>query len=632
MTRLQALALASLVVGLAASGCTGKSSGTSSNVDTPACTSFTYSDWTPGTCPASGTQTRTITGSLPAGCSGGTPEALTQSCTPGVVACTSFTYSDWSACTNGTRTRTVLTSSPVGCTGGTPYISESCGQSNEGGAPGGGGTDYHVGAGEAYTTLGAVPWYNLKPGDTVYVHPGTYHEKILISTSGTETQWIRVRGVPDANGNLPIISGANATTSANNHWRWADPQLVQWDALVAVAVSADSDTPPHYVEIAGLQIQDATPAYSFTAENGNTSSYEDFAACIYARAPVHLLVRDNILTNCGQGFYNWTGSGTPADTWYSGLATDIVLRNNYFHDNGWPGVWTSHQTYTEADGVIIEGNRFGPVKAGMYGNHIKDRSAGSVIRYNYFEEDSEQGYFIDLVEPEEGCPHLCYSFENPDVPNAKYLEAFVYGNIFVRSNNNDNFLHWNEDHQVGAGRALEPNGRLYFYDNTIVDTSGLDLLFIEQFGAYECPSTNLPGRVDFRNNLVYSTAGTYQLGEYCYGRPDTSYAHGNWDFGANWVSPTWSFRGSSVTGTASVVSPADNNVGFESLSTKDYRLAAGSSALSLGAALAPAATSNYLGLDLTPTKQYVFPHATPTPKVEDRAQSGVGSDLGAFER
>ncbi len=45
---------------------------------TPTCTSFTYSGW--GACQSNNTQTRTITSSFPAGCAGGTPEALSQSC------------------------------------------------------------------------------------------------------------------------------------------------------------------------------------------------------------------------------------------------------------------------------------------------------------------------------------------------------------------------------------------------------------------------------------------------------------------------------------------------------------------------------------------------------------------------
>jgi hypothetical protein len=46
----------------------------------PTCTSFTYSNW--GTCQANGTQSRTIISTTPAVCTGGTPAALTQSCTP----------------------------------------------------------------------------------------------------------------------------------------------------------------------------------------------------------------------------------------------------------------------------------------------------------------------------------------------------------------------------------------------------------------------------------------------------------------------------------------------------------------------------------------------------------------------
>ena len=42
-------------------------------------------------------------------------------------ACTSWTYSAWSACTaSSTQTRTISTSSPAGCTGGAPILTQSC--------------------------------------------------------------------------------------------------------------------------------------------------------------------------------------------------------------------------------------------------------------------------------------------------------------------------------------------------------------------------------------------------------------------------------------------------------------------------------------------------------------------------
>jgi hypothetical protein len=88
-----------------------------------ACT-YTYSTW--GACQADNTQTRTVTSSSPAGCSG-TP-VLSQPCanvTPPPAACT-YSYSVWGACqSNNTQTRTVTSSSPAGCTG-TPVLSQAC--------------------------------------------------------------------------------------------------------------------------------------------------------------------------------------------------------------------------------------------------------------------------------------------------------------------------------------------------------------------------------------------------------------------------------------------------------------------------------------------------------------------------
>ncbi len=45
---------------------------------------------------------------------------------PASTTCASFTYSGWGACAAGQQTRTVSTSSPAGCTGGTPVLTQSC--------------------------------------------------------------------------------------------------------------------------------------------------------------------------------------------------------------------------------------------------------------------------------------------------------------------------------------------------------------------------------------------------------------------------------------------------------------------------------------------------------------------------
>jgi hypothetical protein len=488
-----------------------------------------------------------------------------------------------------------------------------------------GGSDYHVGPGQRYVNIGDVPWYRLQPGDTVYIHHRStpYREKLLISTAGTASRWIRVLGVPGPKGELPVVSGDGATTSANMHYHWDDPAKFQAFGVIELAVQSGEWPPlPAYIEIANLQVQDGYLTYQFTAENGDKLNYDDFAACIYARSVKHLVVRDSVLTNCGLGFVNWTGAEEEGE-WWNALEADTVLRGNSFYNNGVPGQYFQHQTYTESDGVVIEHNRYGPQRPGSGGSQLKDRSAGTVIRYNHFEQ-SEGGWDLDLVEPENGWESLGSS--------PRYRQAFVYGNVFVNRNRAPNFFHWNEDHSLDHGRAAQPSGKLFFYHNTIVvvadraDAQAFTLFNVHR-GGYECPAGPLPGRIDVRNNIfavLPRTAGQ-PLPELRFGYCGVE----NFDFGSNWVSPgyrLWTRGRASATGTDNLVSPAGNDPGFLSVSGNDFRLAPRSSAGGIGGPLAPEVTSNLLGLDLTPEKQHV-----PDRRVQPRAANGKGSDLGAFE-
>src|SRR5262245_27726401 len=77
-----------------------------------------------------------------------------------------------------------------------------------------GATTYEVGPGKPLANVGDVPWEALNAGDTVliYARPTPYREKWVISRAGTALAPITVRGIADAGGNLPVISGDNATT------------------------------------------------------------------------------------------------------------------------------------------------------------------------------------------------------------------------------------------------------------------------------------------------------------------------------------------------------------------------------------------------------------------------------------
>jgi hypothetical protein len=95
------------------------------NVYTATCNSFNYSNWSP--CQPDGTESRTVTDSLPSGCFGGNP-TLEQVCDyPTTTACTSINYSDWSLCQpDGTQSRTVVSKTPADCTEEDAILTQNC--------------------------------------------------------------------------------------------------------------------------------------------------------------------------------------------------------------------------------------------------------------------------------------------------------------------------------------------------------------------------------------------------------------------------------------------------------------------------------------------------------------------------
>lgn len=467
--------------------------------------------------------------------------------------------------------------------------------------PEGRGRTWHVGPNQELKSIGDVPWYDLKAGDTVFVHHRSepYRERILISGRGTQEQWIRVLGVPGPNGELPVISGDRAT-SRNLRFRWDKPDLVEWLGVVLVAVGPGTEAnpgpkPPAYIEIANLQVQDGFSTYRFQAADGTWLKYNGFAACIYARSVDHILVRNNVLTNCGQGFYNWTGDGA-TDTWWAALQYATVLSGNHFFNNGNPKSYLEHQVYTESDGVTIEYNRFGKQRPGALGSQIKDRSAGTVIRYNWIDQ-ALAGWDLDLVEPEESWLSLG--------SKPQYRQTFVYGNVIVSKGvAYPNLIHWNEDHQARRGRATFPDARLFFYNNTVVIFSGRSgsppySLFNGTWGGYDCPEMEIPGIIEMRNNVIAV------LHEGFWRRPPLRLGYCRKEkivLGTNWISPD-TLRDENVTGWNNTLKTTVDDPGFAA--PDDFTLKPGTAAAAAAGETFPEMTHNRLGRSFVPTHRFV---------------------------
>jgi hypothetical protein len=147
-----------------------------------------------------------------------------------------------------------------------------------------------------------------------------------------------------------------------------------------------------------------------------------------------------------------------------GQTRNIRIAGNYLWGHGIAGDDHMHTTYTQSVGLLIEFNRYGPLRTGALGNSIKDRSAGTVVRYNRIEAGA---HAIDLVEAED--------FPLTALATPAYRSTYVYGNQIRKNGDEGSFIHYGGDHfgaPAGAnwGESLFRKGTLYFFHNTLHGT------------------------------------------------------------------------------------------------------------------------------------------------------------------
>ncbi|AGC48001.1 hypothetical protein MYSTI_06728 [Myxococcus stipitatus DSM 14675] len=297
--------------------------------------------------------------------------------------------------------------------------------------------EYRVGPGQSLASIGEVPWESLQPGDTVFIHarPTPYQEKWVLGVRGTAAAPITVRGVPDAAGNLPVIQGENATTRTQlNFWN-------EQRGIVKIGgANRPADTMPAYLVVENLHLKRARGA--FTGRNG-ASRYLDNAAAIFIEKGEHITIRGCVLEDSGNGLF------------IANESSDILVERNHLHGNGNSGSIYEHNAYTEALGITYQFNRFGPLCAGCLGNNLKDRSGGTVIRYNWIEGGNRQ---LDLVESDSETIRA----------DPSYARTFVYGNVLLEpaGAGNAQVIHFGGDN----GTAAQYRSQLYLFNNTILST------------------------------------------------------------------------------------------------------------------------------------------------------------------
>lgn len=430
---------------------------------------------------------------------------------------------------------------------------------------------YDVGPGQPYEDPSAVPWESVGPGTLVRIHwrDEPYRDKWVINSVGTEDAPIVVTGVPEG-GQLPVISGDGAKTRAElDYWN-------EQRGLIKIGgASAPSGDAAAWIHIENLDLREAHEDHGFTDANGNPQTYAGNAAALYVEWGSELTFRGNEVSWSGNGIF--TGS----------QSADVHVECNYVHDNGTSGSIYEHNSYTESARITFEFNHYGPPCPSCPGNNLKDRSAGTVVRYNWIEAGNRQ---LDLVESDHQ--------ELVDMP--EYATTQVYGNVLVEPDGagNSQIIHYGGD--LGD-ESYYRKGTLYLHHNTIVSTRQGNTTWMRLSSNGES--------CEARNNVVYTTAGPGALA--------ISDGSGAVEMTSNYLMEGWVPTHGQLEGSVDDMgNTLGSDPGFEDVDGQLFTPDEGSPLVDGGEALPGGAVA--------PTWEYV-PHQAGTPREDEGAP-----DVGAF--
>jgi hypothetical protein len=412
----------------------------------------------------------------------------------------------------------------------------------------GSGDEYSVGPGQPYRTLGAVPWQSLGAGDTVRIHyrAAPYREKIIVSTGGSEAEPLRICGVPGPNGERPILDGEAAINSPEDAAAYGSYRPMEGLALFMVW-NRDYDLKVSNLVIDGLHLRNAKSELEFVRTDGTTDRYEEGAACIRIQAADNVVIRNNELENCDNGIFTMAQGYNEAH-----LTRNLLIEGNYLHGHGTPGSDRSHGVYIQALGVVYQYNRFGPNDPRSGGTSLKERVAGSVIRYNWFDSGSSRA--LDLVEVEDAAPWYIEAeyrrwandqgeaidperLRKVREAEAAYRDTWVYGNFFRHVGSQTmagSLVHYGWDNDP----ALSREGRLHFFNNSVLiredrsDNWRFRLFDLRQWW----DGTFARETVEAYNNIVHAEAETEgaEPAYFC-----MSSSSGTINLGVSWMPMGW---------------------------------------------------------------------------------------------
>ncbi|WP_290873714.1 hypothetical protein [Aquabacterium sp.] len=400
---------------------------------------------------------------------------------------------------------------------------------------------YNVGPGKTYTELTDVPWLSLQAGDVVniFYRSTPYRTKFGLRAQGTAAKPVYINGVTDESCNRPVIDGENAVTATDAKYGTngfgaysSTDDGIQPYGLILIYWKGDEMTDarnyyvPKYITIQNLKLTNARSTKTFKNARGLTKSYLSGVGAIYAVRVQHLTVENCEITENDNGvFTNTRGQST------SDYSSHIIFRRNKIHYNGNSTHSTEHNLYIQAKRTLYEGNFLGQARGGAT---LKDRSSGTVVRYNYIQSSIRA---LDLVDSEE---------EDNKIVRADplYDYAWVYGNAIVTDINLplSNSASLLASRPIHFGHDKNPlntrKGTLFYYGNTHVHRTNISQFYYTnafQVGGNDDDYPYLTAQVEASGNIFWNDDGStywYFIASNRVGRlslKGTNYVPTNWD-------------------------------------------------------------------------------------------------------
>ncbi len=353
------------------------------------------------------------------------------------------------------------------------------------------GKAYEVGPSQAYKRVQDVPWSTLAAGSTVRVHnedttgtnPTTYHEYFQVAVQAQRTQPIRVCGVPDAKGNLPVIDASNATGRSDTSVYAAGYAPVflgatGWAGLYTGAAYGG----PQYLIVEGLRVQNATGTLHLHDAVGDCRNDLGWRSGMCSRAARGRLRRArhgplqlrqwNI-----QRLQLWERIRHQCQL-VMGRQSPPCQRED--------GSYGSHQLYIQGLNQVAQFNVIDQYNSKAYGSNFKTRGFPDVIRYNHFGDGAARQ--LDMIDNEDAGAYTSFNGYLAGGTNsykalgpvdvypmdkiAATMEVhhadYVYGNTFVNSRiGRSHPLH----QRPSRPGSLEGSrlGTLWFYNNSFYE-------------------------------------------------------------------------------------------------------------------------------------------------------------------